>query len=220
MAGTHPEDVELLAYVDEDLDAARTGEIAAHMRTCATCASQVRDLAAARDALRAAPLLHLPAKRRSRIMAGLPAPDQPARPRSRRLLALVTVLLAAAAVLAVVAAQENGPTVGGEAERAAEQAPSQTGETGRDGPGDTGRAGTGEAGRADQRAAPEAALSGAPPVARVDAPPNRVAKFLREQGYDARVVGRSVEVRTKRRTAVKRLLTGRFARGDVAVYVR
>jgi anti-sigma factor RsiW len=212
MAGTHPEDVELLAYVDEELDATRAGEIAAHMRTCETCASQVRDLAAARDALRAAPLLHLPAKRRSSIIGGLPAPDQPARARPRRLLALVTVLLVVAAVLAVVAAQENGPTVGGEAERAAEQAPSQTGETGRDR--------TGEAGRADDRAVPEAALSGAPPVARVDGPPTRVADFLREQGYDARVVGRSVEVRTRRRAAVQRLLTGRFARGDVAVYVR
>jgi anti-sigma factor RsiW len=220
MAGTHPEDVELLAYVDEELDATRAGEIAAHMRTCETCASQVRDLAAARDALRAAPLLHLPGKRRSSIIGGLPAPDQPARARPRRLLALVTVLLVVAAVLAVVAAQENGPTVGGEAERAAEQAPSQTGETGRDRTGETGRDETGEAGRADDRAVPEAALSGAPPVARVDGPPTRVADFLREQGYDARVVGRSVEVRTRRRAAVQRLLTGRFARGDVAVYVR
>jgi hypothetical protein len=220
MAGTHPEDVDLLAYVDEELDSARAGEIAAHMRTCATCASQVRDLAAARDALRAAPFLHLPAKRRSRIMAGLPAPDQPVRARPRRLLALVAVLLAVAAVLAVVAAQENGPTVGGEAERAAERAPTQTGDGGRADTGESGRADTGEAGRGDHRAAPEAALSGAPPVARVDAPPTRVANFLREQGYDARVVGRSVEVRTRRRTAVQRLLTGRFARGDVAVYVR
>ena len=212
MAGPHPEDVELLAYVDEELDSARAGEITAHMRTCATCASQVRDLATARDALRAAPLLHLRAERRSRIIAGLPAPAHPPRARPRRLLALVIVLLAVAAVLAVVAAQENGPTVGGEAERAAEQAPTQTAETERDE--------TGEAGRADPRAAPEAALSGAPPVARVDAPAARVANFLREQGYDARVVGRSVEVRTRRRAAVQRLLTGRFARGDVAVYVR
>jgi hypothetical protein len=220
MAGPHPEDVELLAYVDEELDSARAGEITAHMRTCATCASQVRDLATARDALRAAPLLHLRAERRSRIIAGLPAPAHPPRARPRRLLALVIVLLAVAAVLAVVAAQENGPTVGGEAERAAEQAPTQTAETERDETGEAGRAETGEAGRADPRAAPEAALTGAPPVARVDAPAARVANFLREQGYDARVVGRSVEVRTRRRAAVQRLLTGRFARGDVAVYVR
>jgi len=220
MAGTHPEDVELLAYVDEELASARADEIAAHMRTCATCASQVRDLAAARDALHASPLLHLPAERRGRIMVGLPAPDRPGRARPRRLLALVTVLLVVAAVLAVVAAQENGPTVGGEAERAAEQAPTQTAETGRDETGEAGRGETGGSGRADDRASPEAALSGAPPVARVAGAPTRVAEFLRGQGYDARAVGRSVEVRTRRRAAIRRLLTGRFARGDVAVYVR
>ena len=219
MAGSHPEDVELLAYVDEELDSARADEIAAHMRTCATCASQVRDLTAARDALRAAPFLHLPAERRSRLIAGLPARGRPARARPRRLLALVGALVTLAALLAVVAAQENGPTVGGEAERAAERAPSQTRETGRaDEPAPS--QGGEETGRGDDRAAPEAALSGAPPVARVAGPPARVANFLRGHGYDARAVGRSVEVRTRRRAAVRRVLSGRFTRGDVAVYVR
>jgi anti-sigma factor RsiW len=203
MAGTHPEELELLAYVEEELDSARAREIADHTRTCPACAGQVRELETARDALRAAPALHLPSDRRDRLVAELPAPARKPRATPRRLLALLAALVAVAALLAVVATQENGPTVGGQAEEAAEQAPPQTG----------------EAERSDDRGTPEAA-AGQAPLAEVEAQPSRVVDFLRERGFDARVVDGSVEVRTKRPAGVQRLLNRRFARGDVAIYVR
>jgi len=204
MAGAHPEEVELLAYVEEELDSVRAREIADHTRTCAACAGQVRELETARDALRGAPVLRLPAERRDRLVTQLPAREGFPRATPRRLLALLAALVAVAGLLAVVATQEGTrPMAGGQAEEAAEQAPPQTGEEDRSvAPG-----------------APEAA-AGQAPLAQVEPPPSRVADFLRERGYDARVVDGSVEVRTKRPTAVQRLLNRRFARGDVAVYVR
>jgi anti-sigma factor RsiW len=208
MAGAHPDELELLAYVEEELDRARAGTIRDHTATCAACARQVRELETARDALRAAPDLRLPAERRERLVAELPAPARTPRATPRRLLALVAALIAVAALLAVVAARENGRTVGGQAERAAEQAPPQTSEAER-----------GEAGRSEDAGAPEAA-AGKALLAEVEAPPSRVADFLRERGYEARVVDGSVEVQTKRPAAVQRLLNRRFARGDVSVYVR
>ncbi len=208
MAGAHPEDLELLAYVEDELDSARAREVADHARTCAACATQVRELETARDALRGAPVLRLPAERRDRLVAELPAPRDVRRATPRRLLALLAALVAVAALLAVVATQENGPTVGGQAEEAAEQAPAEQAPPQ-----------TGEGERSDDRGAPEAA-AGQAPLAEVEAQPARVADFLRERGYDARVVDGSVEVRTKRPAGVQRLLNRRFARGDVAVYVR
>jgi anti-sigma factor RsiW len=206
MPGAHPDELELLAYVEEELDSARARAIADHTAACAICARQVRELETARDALRAAPDLRLPAERRDRLVAELPAPGRTPRATPRRLLALVAALVAVAALLAVVA-RENGPTVGGQAERAAEQAPPQTTEAER-----------GEAERSEDTGAEAAA--GKALLAEVEAPPARVADFLRERGYEARVVDGSVEVRTKRPDTVQRLLNRRFARGDVSVYVR
>ena len=203
MAGMHPEDVDLLAYVEDELDSARAGEIADHARTCAACAGQLRELQTARDALRASPVLHLPAERRDRLVAQLPAPRGMRRATPRRLFALVAALVAVAALLAVVATQQNGPRLGGQAEdEAAEQTPPPAGEAERDaGP-------------------PGAALESAAPVAEVEGPPSRVVDFLEERGYAARVVDGSVEVRAKSRAAVAGLLNRRFASGDVQVYVR
>ena len=206
MAGTHPEELDLLAYVDEELDAARAREIAEHVGACATCAGQVRALAAGRDALRGAPALELPAHRRGRVLAELPAREPAPRRAPRRLLALVAALLAVAALAAVVATQElappgGGDDAGGRAEEAAQPAPP---------------AGEGE--RADTTA-PDAAAAQAP-LAEVEGPPSRVADFLRERGYRVRVVDGQVEVRTNRPAAVERLLTKRFARGDVLVYAK
>ena len=202
MAGAHPEDVELLGYVEDELDSARTREIADHTRTCTACATQVLELEIARDAVRGAPVLRLPPGRRDRLVAELPAPRGVRRAGPRRLLALVAALVTVAAVLAVVATQ-NGPTVGGQGEEAAEQASPQTDDAQRDT----------ETRRAE-------AAAGQATVAQVEAPPSRVVDFLRERGYDARVVDGSVEVRTKRPAAVRGLLNRRFARGDVQVYVR
>jgi anti-sigma factor RsiW len=204
MAGAHPEDFELLAYVEEELGAARAREIAEHAESCAVCTRQIGELETARNALRAAPALRLPVERRDRLVAELPARARTPRAAPRRLFALAAALLAVAALLAIVATQENGPSVGGEAEQAAEQSRPETGTPERGA--DTG--------------APEAAAGKEQPLAQVEGPPSRVAAFLRERGYEARIVDGTVEVRTKRRAPVRRLLSERFARGDVRVYVR
>jgi anti-sigma factor RsiW len=203
MAETHPDELELLAYTEGELDAASARRVADHARSCASCAGRVRALETARGALREAPLLPLPAERRARVIRELPPPPRRA-PARARLLALAAALVALAGLVAVVATREGGPTVGGDARQAAEQAPPPARESDRSGDAN----------------APEAAAGRAAPLAQVDARPSRVAAFLRERGYDARVVGGSVEVRTKRGAAVRRLLAGRFPRGGVAVYVR
>jgi anti-sigma factor RsiW len=204
MAGAHPEDFELLAYVEEELGAARAREIAEHAESCAVCTRQIGELETARNALRAAPALRLPVERRDRLVAELPASAGRPRAAPRRLLVLAAALAAVAALLAVVATQENGPGVGGEAEQAAEQP----------------QPATGAPERSTDTTAPEAAAGKERPLAQVEGPPSRVAEFLRGRGYDARIVDGSVEVRAKRRAPVRRLLSGRFPRGDVGVYVR
>ena len=206
MAGNLPEELDLLAYIEDELDAARKRDVAEHVRGCAACARQVRELETARDALRGAPALELPADRRGRVLAELPARARAPRPARRRMLALVAALLAVAALVAVVATQEGAPPIGGGGEdQAAEQAPS------------AGQDETAAEERADT--APEAAAAQAP-LAEVQGPPARVADFLRERGYRAQVVDGAVEVETNRPAAVQRLLVKRFARGEVVVYVR
>ena len=203
MAQAHPEEADLLAYVEEELDPIRRSQLAEHVGACPLCAGRVRELETARDALRASPLLRLPAERRAGLVERVSAPARARRAR-RPLVALVGALVAIAALLAVVATQENGPTVAGRGEDAAEEAAPQTG----------------EAERSDDAGGSQAASGRAAPVARVKAPPSRVAELLRARGYDARVVDGAVEVRTTRPAAVRRLVTGRFGRGGVVVYVR
>jgi len=106
VAETHPHDIELFEYVEDELPPARRDEIAAHLATCAVCAEQVRRAAAGREALRETTLLELPEGRREEILRNLPAPKRyPGERRgffSKQLLAGIAALLLLAALAAVL----------------------------------------------------------------------------------------------------------------------
>ena len=117
MAEPHPDEVQLLAFVERDLATGEHDDVANHLRSCPACAGTVGELASARAALRAAPILDLPRDARNRISAGLDT-----RPPARRAyvspMRLVTILAPAAVVVAVVAAVASldGPGGRGDAD--------------------------------------------------------------------------------------------------------
>ena len=72
MAEKHPDEFELLSYVEEELPTDARQEVAEHLVACRSCAVHVRRLEAGRTALRATPPLELSDQRRSRLFAELP----------------------------------------------------------------------------------------------------------------------------------------------------
>jgi hypothetical protein len=191
----HPEDVELFSLVEGDpVDPG----VAEHVARCAQCAETVRQLETGKAALRAAPLLHLPPRRRESVLGGLPK-REPWRP--KRLLAVLAPVAALAAVVGVLATSVGGN--GGGAEEAA--APAAEDE-----------AAGGEA--APAATAPQLE-SDAPPFASVQGPPARVVEVLREAGLEARVVDGTVEVRGASEREL-RLALAALALGDVPVHLR
>lgn len=196
MDGAHPNELDLLAYVEEDLPDPRKAAVAEHLAVCQTCADSVRQLETARQALRSAPLLEMPAGSRAAVLAGLPARAPKRRLRWRP--ALVAPALAAAALLAVV----TGVVLtvdwsGREAQEAAEPAAPAT----------VMEEAAGEDAAGAPGAMEERTLSSA--LRRVQGPPNEVALFLRRQGFEARVVGSTVRVRNADPEAVMRALADR-----------
>jgi len=106
VAETHPHDIELFEYAEDELAEARRDEIAAHLATCSVCAEQVRQAAAGREALRETTLLELPEGRREEILRNLPELERSAGKRrgffSKQLLAGIAALLVVAALTAVL----------------------------------------------------------------------------------------------------------------------
>ena len=106
VAETHPHDIELFEYAEEELPEARREEIAEHLATCSVCAQQVRQAAAGREALRETMLLELPEGRRQKILGNLPEPERSTGRRrgffSKQLLAGIAALLVVAALTAVL----------------------------------------------------------------------------------------------------------------------
>ena len=194
MDGAHPNELDLLAYVEEDLPNTRKVAVGEHLAACQACADAVRRLEAARHALRSTPLLELPAERRAAVLAGLPARKPSRRIRWRP--GVIVPALATAAVTAVIAGvvftvDWNG---GGEEEAAVPAAPATAPETGEE----EKAAGAGE----DQRT-----LSSA--LRPVKGPPRDVALYLRKQGFEATVVDSTVRVRNADADAVGRALAAR-----------
>ena len=72
MAEKHPDEFELLSYVEEERATDARQDVAEHLVACRSCAEHVRRLEAARTALRAAPPLELSDERRARMLAALP----------------------------------------------------------------------------------------------------------------------------------------------------
>jgi anti-sigma factor RsiW len=215
---THPEDLELFELVEGDLDGVRAAEVAAHVEGCAHCAEQVRLLETGRAALRDSLLLHLPPKRKKRLLAELP--PQPRERRSpamspKRLLAVLTPIAATVAIVAVVTSTTGGgsaPEQSAAPKAAAEQARASE---------DSAAGGAGAASPPPAQAGSPSLESSAPaePVARVAGTPERVARDLRAAGFDVTVSEGRVEVTGADPAAVAKALAGREA-GEVAVYVR
>lgn len=103
MAEKHPDELELLSYVEEELPARDRQVVTEHLVACRSCADEVRRLETGRAALRTAPLLELAPERREEILASLPERRDPwgfLRP-ARRVF-VIAAPAAAAAVLVLV----------------------------------------------------------------------------------------------------------------------
>jgi anti-sigma factor RsiW len=109
MAEKHPDEIELLSYVEEELPTDARQDVAEHLVACRSCAEHVRRLETGRTALRAAPPLELSDERRARMLAALPERREPrsfTRP-LKRFLVIAAPVAAAAALIGVVVV--NGP---------------------------------------------------------------------------------------------------------------
>jgi hypothetical protein len=202
MTQTHPTDEELLLHAEGGAAPA----VAEHVTACEECRSAVAAAQQGAEAVRAAPLLEYPARRREEVLAALPARERGRRP-GRRFLGVAVPLVALASVVAVVGLT-RGST---DPERTAEQMAAQ----------DAGRAAE------DTADAPSAALEAAPAeedaaervIRAVAGPPGEVAEALRDAGFDAEVVDGAVEVRDADPAAVEEALRGR-PEGEVEVRLR
>ena len=211
MAEKHPDELELLSYVEEELPADARRDVVEHLVACRACAESVRRLEAGRDALRAAPLLELPEDVRQAALAGLPErrdPWRPFRPVRRAILVAAPVAAAAAfvGVFVFAAVQLGGGNVAdseaGDAAQVAEEA---------GGGADTARA-------EDSATSVQPLQAQGPPVVSVAGPPAEVVRILRREGIPAEVVEGAV-VADARPGEVEAALADRPA-GPVDVYVR
>jgi anti-sigma factor RsiW len=207
MAEKHPDELELLAFVEEELDLGTRQEVAEHLVACRACAVQIRRLEAGRERLRSAPLLDLPDDRHAEIMASLPERRDPwrlFRPAKRALVIAVPVA-AAAALVGVFVLGGTQPVGGGDEEAATPAAEADA--TVRD-----------QAGAAKE-VAPQLDLPGAILVRSVNGPAEAVVQALETAGITARLDPSGAVVADGRLTDVRAALAGR-ADGDVRVYVR
>ena len=207
MAEKHPDELELLSFVEEELDGEARREIGEHLVACRSCADPVRRLEVGRDALRAAPLLELPGDRREEIMASLPERRDPwrlFRPVQRAIVIAAPVAAAAALVGVFVLGGTQLGGGGGDDEDSAEAG--QAGETMLE-----------EATDAAPEASPEA--NAAALVRMVQGPAAEVVRRLEEEGIPAEVDPQGNVAAEGRIGEVRAALAGR-PDGNVAVYVR
>lgn len=205
MAEAHPSELELLALVEGELPDDRREAFGRHVHACLICARAVGELEAGRAALQAAPAVEPPKDLRRRISADLDDHEAPRRVyvSPMRLVALLAPLTVLLALVAAVASLDLGGDDSGERGRQSAQAD------------DAAEGAEGEGG--GQELVPSTVeLDGA--LASVAGPPREVAKILRARGFDARVAGRRVVVRSANPNAVARALAGR-PDGPVAIVV-
>jgi anti-sigma factor RsiW len=213
MTEKHPDQLELLAYVEHELDPGPHRELAEHLATCPSCAEQVRRLEAGREALRAAPLLDLSEDRKQTIMWSLPdRPDRWAvfRPVKRALVVAAPVAGAAALIGVFVLA---GTQLGGGGDNDAGGEAAQVGA-------DEGAAETEEGGRPESETFPlRDAPAGAVFVRTARGPAAAIVRALDEEGIPAEVDAEGRVIAEARAGEVRAALAGRPP-GDVPVYVR
>ena len=212
MTEKHPDQLELLSYVEDELDPGPRQELAGHLAACPSCAEQIRRLEAGRDALVAAPLLDLPEDRRDAILGSLPErPDRWKlfRPVKRALVVAAPVAGAAALIGVFVLA---GTQLGGGGEDDS-------------GGGEAAQVAADEGGQAtEQRPEAESAplrdeLAGAMLVRSVQGPPGAIVRVLEREGIPAEVDSEGRVIAEARAGEVTAALAGRPP-GDVPVYVR
>ena len=213
MANGHPDELELLAHVDEGPRSARGREVATHVRACPRCSAAVGDLQSARAALRAAPRLELAQERRAAISAAL-AEHAPRRRSYVGPVRLATILAPVALVAVLIVAVDafrdgGGRDAGGNPASPASVRDAAEGEGG--GAGEEATQGQSAGGGTDA-----AALAG--PVVSVAGPPADVLRILREAGLTARLSGGRVVVSDAAPNEVVRALRGRRS-GRVPVLV-
>jgi 2-oxoglutarate dehydrogenase E2 component (dihydrolipoamide succinyltransferase) len=218
MAGSHPSDIELLEYVEGDLEDSEAATVRAHVAACEACAATVAELEAARAILRASPLLELSGRRRERIFAHLPKQEREAAglrtflASPKRLVAVLAPAAVAAAVAVTLAValgdgggrEEAAPLRGVEEAAQAEAAappaeaaaPAEPAPAAEPAPPVEAPAPAPEAtgGAEDTTTMPEAPVLEAQAPLTTEGSPAEVAAFLRERGLDAKVVGETVEV--------------------------
>jgi anti-sigma factor RsiW len=207
MDGAHPDELDLLAYVEEELPEPQKAAVAEHVAACGTCAESVRRLEMARHTLRSAALLELPEEKRTELLRNLPA--RPARRFSWRPRAVVPALAVTAVVALVAGVVLTGDFGGGMNQEAAQPGMAEE---------EAGDAAGAPAGGETETEADMEALSKGKEVRSVAGPPAEVATFLRQRGLDARVVDAAVHVRNADPREVRRALVGRPA-GPVPVFV-
>lgn len=206
MDGAHPGDDVLLAYVEDELDADERATVEAHLAGCEACAADVAGARAGREALRAAPLLELPATPRDRALAELSPRPAPGRSGTRRVLA---VALPIAAALALIGGIVTVAEIGGNGSNGGGASEAGGGEASQESARDKGASTTG---------ALQPSIRDKQALEAVAGSPASVAKELREQGFDARLYKQGVLVRTNRVAALRRVLEAK-ERGDVKVFV-
>jgi hypothetical protein len=101
MGERHPDELDLLAFVEEELSSDARLDVSEHLVACRACSDHVRRLEAARTALRAAPPLELSEEAHEKILAALPARQPPKRSWAplRRVLVVAAPVAAAAALV-------------------------------------------------------------------------------------------------------------------------
>ena len=173
VSGTHPDEIQLLDYVEGDLEPASRGVVEAHLAGCAECAGQTARLEAGREALRGAPMLEAP----SGLVGELPEQARPARRSFRpgRAIAILAPVAAIAGVVAIVATTNPDGSSGDD--EGARAVAAQTAEA---------QEGGGEA---------VAPAFDTAVVRSVAGPPREVVLLLQAQGLDARRLDDRVEVR-------------------------
>jgi anti-sigma factor RsiW len=208
MAGMHPEELELLAYLEGELDDPRRGQVASHLETCDRCAQEVRAVEAGRAALRSTPMLELPQERLEALLTRLPS--RAAAPPS-----LIRRALPVAAALAAVAALAGGAFVLGTSGEGGDDAAGVAQDEASDAGGGGEAAATTDGSTTDKRqSAPSTGKA-----ALVAGSPTNVARRLRRDGFDARAVNGRVIVRGATAAEVRKALET-LDTGPVRVVVR
>lgn len=208
MAEKHPDELELLSFVEEELEGDARQGVAEHLVACRSCTDQVKRLEMGREALRDAPMLELSADRRQDLLAALPDRPDPwrlFRPAKRALLVAAPVAAAAAFVGVFVLAGtqlRSGGDDDADVDAAAEATMDQAE-----------RAEGGD--EAATEASPALTLT---LVRRVEGPPAAVVRVLGSEGISARVEPSGAVVAEGRAGDVRAALAARRG-GDVPVYV-